>query len=41
MRSEEFDSLRDETDLISAVMSFDLPEILPSIAITVFYTTVP
>jgi hypothetical protein len=40
MRSEQFDSSRDETDFISAVMGFDLLEIIPLNANTVFYNIV-
>jgi hypothetical protein len=39
MRSEQSDNSRDKTDLISAVMGFDLPEIITLNAITVFYIT--
>jgi hypothetical protein len=39
MRSEQFDNSRDKMDLVSAVMGFDLPEIIPLNAITVLYVT--
>lgn len=40
MRSEQLDNSRDKTDHISVVMGFDLPEIIPLNAITIFYITV-